>query len=81
LIVAFAPSGESRSPNPLATTDHRDKACKNPGNDPRGLWEAGDLSARKPHRAPPHRIRLALPPDDRAPMTDLQEMGFQVHPG
>ena len=48
-IVAFAASGETWRPNLLPRTEAQDKAYKNPDNDPRGRWKAGDLSARNPY--------------------------------
>jgi len=45
-IVCFAKNSEKWIRNLLPRSEQQDKAYKNPDNDPRGPWKAGDLSAR-----------------------------------
>ena len=45
-IVVYAKNAERWHPNPMPRTDKQNKAYKNPDDDPRGLWKAGDFSAR-----------------------------------
>lgn len=45
-IMVYAKNSDSWRPNPLPRTEKQNKAYKNPDNDPRGPWKAGDLSAR-----------------------------------
>ena len=45
-ISIYAKNINNWLPNPMPRTDSQNKAYKNPDNDPRGPWKAGDLSAR-----------------------------------
>lgn len=45
-IVVYARNAEIWTPGLLPRTAEQDKAYKNPDNDPRGPWKAGDLGAR-----------------------------------
>lgn len=45
-VVIYARNADRWSPNLLARTADQDKAYKNPDDDPRGPWKAGDLGAR-----------------------------------
>ena len=45
-IVVYAKNSNKWTRNLLPRTEKQDKAYKNPDNDHRGLWKAGDLSAR-----------------------------------
>ncbi|VEG13163.1 site-specific DNA-methyltransferase [Moraxella cuniculi] len=42
-IICFAKNKENWRPNLLPRTDEMNARYKNPDNDPRGLWKAGDL--------------------------------------
>lgn len=50
-IVAYAKNSNKWMRNLLPRTEKQDKAYKNPDNDPRGPWKAGDLSARNYYSA------------------------------
>ncbi len=45
-IVVYAKNSERWHPNPMPRTEKQNKAYKNPDDDPRGPWKAGDFSAR-----------------------------------
>ncbi|WP_414615547.1 site-specific DNA-methyltransferase [Stenotrophomonas geniculata] len=45
-LFVYAKDAEKWVPNPMPRTEKQDRAYKNPDNDSRGLWKAGDLSAR-----------------------------------
>jgi DNA modification methylase len=45
-VLVYAKNAEVWRPNLLPRTAKQDKAFKNPDNDPRGPWKAGDLSLR-----------------------------------
>ena len=45
-ILVYAKNKETWRPNLLPRTDEMNARYKNPDNDPRGLWKAGDCSAR-----------------------------------
>ncbi|OLO10508.1 site-specific DNA-methyltransferase [Chromohalobacter japonicus] len=45
-ILIYAKESTKWQPNPLPRNATQNKAYKNPDNDPRGPWKAGDLSAR-----------------------------------
>ena len=45
-VVVYAKNAEQWHPNPMPRTEKQNKAYKNPDNDPRGPWKAGDFSAR-----------------------------------
>jgi len=45
-VVCYAKDSSRWQRNLLPRTGQQDKAYKNPDNDPRGPWKAGDLSAR-----------------------------------
>lgn len=45
-ILVYAKERSKWQPNPLPRNAAQNKAYKNPDNDPRGPWKAGDLSAR-----------------------------------
>ncbi|GAB0153218.1 site-specific DNA-methyltransferase [Marinobacterium sp. BA1] len=45
-VIVYAKDSERWKPNLLPRTEKQNKAYKNPDDDPRGLWKAGDLSAR-----------------------------------
>ncbi|MHB1142247.1 MAG: site-specific DNA-methyltransferase [Sulfuricaulis sp.] len=45
-VVCYANDSSRWQRNLLPRTEKQDKAYKNPDNDPRGPWKAGDLSAR-----------------------------------
>jgi adenine-specific DNA-methyltransferase len=45
-VVCYAKDATRWERNLLPRTEQQDKAYKNPDNDPRGPWKAGDLSAR-----------------------------------
>ncbi|WP_304526151.1 site-specific DNA-methyltransferase [Halomonas sp. I5-271120] len=45
-ILVYAKESTKWQPNPLPRNSAQNKAYKNPDNDPRGPWKAGDLSAR-----------------------------------
>jgi adenine-specific DNA-methyltransferase len=49
-IVVYAKNAARWRPNLIPRTDEQDKAYKNPDKDPRGVWKAGDLSARNAYR-------------------------------
>jgi adenine-specific DNA-methyltransferase len=45
-VVCYARDSDKWKINLLPRTEQQDRAYKNADNDPRGLWKAGDLSAR-----------------------------------
>ncbi|MCX7094787.1 MAG: site-specific DNA-methyltransferase [Methylobacter sp.] len=45
-VLIYAINRDVWRPNAIPRSEAQDKAYKNPDNDPRGLWKAGDLSAR-----------------------------------
>jgi len=45
-VVCYAKDASQWQRNLLPRSEQQDKAYKNPDNDPRGPWKAGDLSAR-----------------------------------
>ena len=45
-IICYSLNKSVWRPNPMPRSAAQDKAYKNPDNDPRGPWKAGDLSAR-----------------------------------
>lgn len=45
-VFVYAKNSERWVPNPMPRTEKQDKAYTNKDNDPRGVWKAGDLSAR-----------------------------------
>lgn len=45
-VICYAKNSSQWQRNLLPRTEQQDKAYKNPDNDPRGPWKAGDLSAR-----------------------------------
>ncbi|MBR2207459.1 MAG: site-specific DNA-methyltransferase [Synergistaceae bacterium] len=46
-ILVYAKNKEIWRPNLLPRTDEMNSRYKNPDNDPRGLWKAGDCSAKR----------------------------------
>ena len=46
-IFVYAKNKEIWRPNLLPRTEKQNKAYKNPDNDPRGAWKAGDLSVKR----------------------------------
>ena len=48
-VLVYAKNAEVWRPNFLPRTEKQNKAFKNPDNDPRGPWKAGDLSLRNPY--------------------------------
>ncbi|CTP86485.1 methyltransferase [Xanthomonas translucens pv. arrhenatheri] len=45
-LLVYARSRQHWQSNPLPRSAEQDRAYKNPDNDPRGPWKAGDMSAR-----------------------------------
>jgi adenine-specific DNA-methyltransferase len=45
-LLVYARSRQQWQSNPLPRSAEQDRAYKNPDNDPRGPWKAGDMSAR-----------------------------------
>jgi len=45
-VICYVKDSEKWQRNLLPRTEQQDRAYRNPDNDPRGLWKAGDLSAR-----------------------------------
>ncbi len=48
-VLVYAKNAEIWRPNFLPRTEKQNKAFKNPDNDSRGPWKAGDLSLRNPY--------------------------------
>jgi adenine-specific DNA-methyltransferase len=48
-ILVYARNAEVWRPKLIPRSSKQDEAYKNPDDDPRGLWKAGDLSARNPY--------------------------------
>lgn len=70
-VMVFARNRQQWLPNPLPRNAEQDRAYKNPDNDPRGPWKAGDMSARNyygegtyPVESPSGR-RIETPPSGR----------------
>ena len=48
-IMVFSRDEDIFKPNLMPRTEKKNKAYKNPDNDPRGPWKTSDLSARNPY--------------------------------
>jgi adenine-specific DNA-methyltransferase len=48
-VLVFSLNRDIWRTNPIPRSANQDKAYKNPDDDPRGPWKAGDLSARNPY--------------------------------
>lgn len=69
-LVCYAKNKSIWRPNLLPRTEKQNKAYKNPDNDPRGLWKAGDLSVKTYNKSTDYSIttpsgRIVKPPESR----------------
>jgi len=69
-LVCYAKNKSIWKPNLLPRTDKQDKAYKNPDNDLRGVWKAGDLSVKTYNKSTDYSIttpsgRIVTPPESR----------------
>ena len=77
-ILCFARHKEIWRPNLIERTEKQNKAYKNPDNDPRGLWKAGDFSVKRETVKDIYEIttpsgRVILPPKGRSWVTGKQK--------
>jgi len=64
-LLVYARNASEWAPNLLPRTAEQDKSYKNPDNDPRGVWKAGDFTAPAGHATKTQHYELETPAGNR----------------
>ena len=64
-VLVYARNASQWTPNLLPRTAEQDKSYRNPDDDPRGLWKAGDFTAPAGHATKSQHYELETPAGNR----------------